>query len=332
MPPKKVPLKESLRDDDIRRFTEQQTKKKVPLKEILQSATQTPESPPKKEEAPSQSETIKPLRTYQNDVAEAVRQKNESVVSISLAENKRKEDRGENVYESSPPKAGSKILIGIVSLVLVCGGIFAILVTLKTGEENITPITAPESKSIISADLNTSLIISGQTKTGFIEGIRTQVQALGLQSGSIGNIVVTENETSTEQVSSQDFFSLITPTIPANLLRSLKDFMLGAYGNSEQNKVFLILKVNSFEVGFPAMLSWEKTLQTDLKDLLQLDISSFGFKDGFIKNKDVRVVRNTEGSVLFLYSFLDPQTIFIGSDEENFTAVLTKFNTVNVVR
>lgn len=49
------------------------------------------------------------------------------------------------------------------------------------------------------------------------------------------------------------------------------------------------------------------------------------FTDAVIRNKDVRVLKNSEGKIALLYSFLDPSTILITTNEYTFIEILTRY-------
>ncbi len=78
------------------------------------------------------------------------------------------------------------------------------------------------------------------------------------------------------------------------------------------------------------MIEWEKTMAQDLKQFLLLHTSanlSLPFQDTIIKNKDVRELKDTDGTALLLYSFFDKNTLIITTREDSFKEIVSRLNT-----
>ena len=54
------------------------------------------------------------------------------------------------------------------------------------------------------------------------------------------------------------------------------------------------------------------------------------FEDEALKNKDLRVVKDSNRKTVLLYTFLDKNTILITSNESIFSAILGKFITSKI--
>ena len=60
--------------------------------------------------------------------------------------------------------------------------------------------------------------------------------------------------------------------------------------------------------------------------LLTTDAYTSGsFQDVVIRNKEARVLKNSDGLIILLYAFLDPNTIVITTNEYTFIEVLTRY-------
>lgn len=73
--------------------------------------------------------------------------------------------------------------------------------------------------------------------------------------------------------------------------------------------------------GFVTIGEEDNTVQTD-------GGPRFGaarFEDAVIRNKEVRVLKNDEGKIVLLYSFIDPSTIVITTNEYTFIEILTRY-------
>ncbi|MFM2357423.1 MAG: hypothetical protein RJA61_160 [Candidatus Parcubacteria bacterium] len=326
MPPKDS-LKNTFQDDEIKRALAQAKPQNTDAlkKALFQSATQeiTKPATPEVKGVIEEPHLIKPLRTYQGDVAEAVQTKNESVVSISLAEKKRNEDA-----PYTPPKNNTFIIL-IISAVLIFGGIFAVVITLSTRSTTDAPVVIPKPTSLISASKETEIAISEINTSNAFQTFKQKGDTLGISVGSLGALFITD-PLKEEQVSPQALFQVIAPNAPAQLVRSLTDFMIGSFAKEIETETFVILTTNSFELSFSGMLGWEKTIRNDLIGFAPTNTGNFS--DMFIKNKDVRVIKNTDGVIVFMYSFLNPNTIVLAQSSESFIAILNQFTTNQLVR
>jgi len=173
-------------------------------------------------------------------------------------------------------------------------------------------------------------------------------------------------ESDTVSITTTELFGILATSIPASAVRAFGDqFMMGMY-STEKNEPFLILKVTSFDNAFAGMLAWEKTLNKDIGSIFSsrsIPITSVApapvatatgtpstttapatrvvnvdalikteFEDITIQNKDARVLKNTRGDDIVLYSFLDQNTILITSSQKAFHEILNKFIAEKLVR
>ncbi len=310
-----------------------------------------------------------PIRTYKNDVAEAIRAKESSIVSIQMAEKKRQErERGD---ESEPILNLQTILIVLGIILLLAGGVAIGGLYFYAGyNKNKTPqIVLP--KSIIIFDKEKEINTNGWNRekvTQIINGLKTEF----LDPNTVENLsLVTSVGTTNSKTNIRDIFSnLNTQTDPA-LLRSFdKDYMLG-FSAGTPNKPFLIIQTSLYENAFAGMLAWEKTMVKDLSpifgetkttpvapavtfDNLTATTSSSTkkttsssasqtailspvsqsviFTDLVVSNKDTRVAKDQNGQTILLYSFLDQNTLVITPDENTFKQILDKFIASKLVK
>ena len=92
------------------------------------------------------------------------------------------------------------------------------------------------------------------------------------------------------------------------------------------------------------MLTWEKTLIRDFQGIFlakadrleviptSVNSARYQFTDGLIQNKEVRVIRNNSGKIIFLYAFTDRNTLVFTTNEATFKEVLTRLVKGRVTR
>lgn len=237
------------------------------------------------------------IRTMKIDAALAAREQKETLVSMALAEEKKKvAQRAEAaVKESSTtpaakpaPKPIGRIMIVLGLLIVVVGAGFAIkfalptlrtiklpsvsLPTFGTPEVPETPGVIPPSKtplasSIIPAQSEKRFTINKETPEHLFSLVVTE-RVAGVTPGSIRNMYFTEEATapeggvSTAPISASRFLLLTETSAPAILARSLENpFMAGLYGEEgAQATPFFIFKFSGYDTGLAGMLAWEKDL------------------------------------------------------------------------
>lgn len=282
------------------------------------------------------------LRSYQGDVSEFMKEKNESVISVALQEKKREEKRAEERKEAAPAisavkASGFKINLTIfaLSLFLIAGGLTAFLYIFQF-------VTNPKPKNEVVVDNEiipyTNIItLANITK----ENLGAELAKTATVAGT--NIVKISNPEGTLIDTSGDFFNFLKIR-PDFALRRItdKNFAIGVFESDTKN-IFLVLKVKDFGTAFSAMLDWEELLLEDL-NFLNIPLSSqsatstqsqkenFVWKDLIIKNKDTRALANNRNEVLVIYTFLDKNTILITNNSKALGSMATAFVSRSVAR
>lgn len=281
---------------------------------------------------------LETLRTFKNDVAEAVKNQKASVITVAVAEQKRKIERHEPVAAPRKTYTESRknLLKFFLSLFLIVGGLTAgayayfIYLIPKDPVSIILP-----GNPLIGSNSQKEISIDSKSQGDIlylISNEKNQNQPIG----SVESIYFTKNVSGEKTIIGLgDFLKTIGVAMPETLTRSLgSDFMLGLH-MIKGGKLFLILTPTYYEGSFPAMLEWEKTMAGDLAGIFnkQISTSSPIFIDKVIRNKDARVQYDEIGNTVVLYSFTDKQHIVIAEDEETLIEVARRLTeTAKVVK
>jgi hypothetical protein len=232
---------------------------------------------------------IKPIRTYESDVAKIMSNKKASVASMVIAESEKAVDRNivseDNIKESITNKQSSlalkKIIITLLSLIMIVGGIIGAYY-LYTISPLYPSAKVPEGQQqtvapIVSSDVQVLLPIDNTSHNTLISKIQAEVDKI-MPGNSIKEIVLTETIKSSEgknqeqvvRVTGPEMVKLLDIDVPDILLRSLTaEWMLGVYNNAnDQKSVFIIVTNNFFQNAFAGMLQWEPMMVNDLKQYL----------------------------------------------------------------
>lgn len=284
------------------------------------------------------------LRTYQGDVSEFIKEKNESTISIATKEREAKRERGE--LEMPKPKSGPgnkpvSLTMLLLSLMLILGGVMASVYIIRAmKEEPAEPVVAEEKILPYGHSLNLANVSR--------ETLSAELRALPFQNGI--SIVKITDQNGAFIKTALDFFNFLKVSPPSALTRTLQEsYAVGAISQSNSQAYFLAIKVSDFGTAFSAMLEWEKNLEKDLTFLRATDIKQnvstgvstgvdtsvststatttvsfevtppliqhiWQWRDLIIKNKDTRALADQYGTSKLAYTFLDKNTILIISD------------------
>ncbi len=333
-----------------------------------------PAQPAAQPDKPTLSQTgdIKSLRTYENDVAEALSHRKSSRASIAIAENKKLtgEDRLGNreegapepepqapaadrglstvdVRASEPPKLpshlGKALFYIIASLIIAGGGAWGAYYlysrsALSVVEKPAQPTLAALSKSIVPADSQTKIAIDGKNAKDLYQSIKSELDA-AQSPNTLKDVALTSNASgATKRASADEAATALGIAVPDMIQRTLaSDWMLGTYADVGGTKhPFIVAKTNLFQNAFAGMLEWEKTMPKDFKPYANgaLPTDNSGrFIDEIVKNKDVRAyVAGPEQNTLFLYSFINNSLIVLSDNEIALAEIVTRLENQAYVR
>ncbi len=295
------------------------------------------------------------IRTYESDVNEALKKENVSRTDIALAEEKRRvaspeETTGETPLSDHrlrlstdlPQERGvaalpwKKILLGgggVLAVLLIGGGVYYGFLWSRGALETQTANT-PLSPQAVATTLS---IAAGETRAGFIKKVTDAVEQATIPLNEVRALAVSIDG---QPLTPEKFFSLLSARAPESLLRALAPTLtLGAH-SFKGNQLFVLVPVRSYEYAFAGMLQWGDIILTDLGPLFNAAPNQLAstqtattsaalppaptLKDAIIRNKDTRALFDSSGSIIFLYSFLDKETLLITSNDETMKTLLPK--------
>lgn len=305
---------------------------------------------------------IKSLRTYETDVAEALGQNNVTVAKMAIAENAQKATeeivtqtvatppspekppmivKAPEVISNAPiveHSTSRNTILFFMSVILIAGGSIAGYYFYSK-----SPL-APAILQIQQKGTYRGILASNTQKKIFLGSLigkrleevlayeKTQVK---LEPGQVIELYFVKGTDSEPfLITPAEFVSLSTTQAPDAIKNSLADrFMFGFHKTDVNLESFVVLKTNFFQNIFTGMLRWEPILFDDMKSWFASQASGGTvFEDKVIKNKDVRLLRNTEGIVTLLYGFLDKETLVIATGEATFLEILDRFEKQTYVR
>ena len=297
------------------------------------------------EEAP-----LKQIRTYQGDIADALRDQKESVFSIRRAELKKQGDGNEFASRKTPEQEQERksrvklwfLLIGILVLLVVGGlGVWYSYTSYKTKSALPTPIIIPNR--FIAVETSVDMNVAGLDRDTFIPAFSLEKSA-SIKHNAVEQIQLKQG-TSTDAriITTEEFLNILNTKAPGALVRAFDPlFMIGLIGDTTEASstphTFVLIKLDSYDNAFAGMLSWETDMQNDLLPLFTNSetISSLSatttFQDITTQNKNARAVKDANGKTIFLYSFLGNNTLILTDNETDLNALVARLNAEKLSR
>lgn len=273
---------------------------------------------------------IPPIRTFQSDIAQALKEQKGSVIKIAVQEQQKKQDQ--ELYIEEQKKSNVYFLVGgILFFILAIGlGGYYYLTVLPTQKENAQINTLTQKRNFISGDHVTPVVVTDINNLPMI--LEKQEQALSLPVGAIEQLLLTYKDTAgvSTIVPLEDIFTQFRVSSPNEFLYSLvpNTYLFGVYQTTSENR-FLLLKTKVFSNTFSHMLDWEETLAENLALFLKIPLDPqirIVFKDVIIKNEDVRVGYAKDKEVI-AYTFFGhkKELLLITKDTETMQTLLNRF-------
>ncbi|MFH1472799.1 MAG: hypothetical protein ABIF06_00045 [bacterium] len=279
----------------------------------------------------SEETKLSQIRTYQGDVAEAITNQKESLSSIQRGEVARKRTSG--IDEGQHNTSRERLLLLILGIVvLVALGSFGGWYSYKTYKEKTAPPLSKvlENQFLPSVEQTVLNLPSTSDRTSLIKSLK-EASDSPIGTGGIRHIVLYEDGGNiSPPLTTQAFFTFLESRAPGSLVRSFSPlFMYGTLGGEVKSN-FLIIRLTSFENAFAGMLSWEVNLADDIGPIFQTSVSLRNilpgsvFEDVATRNKDARVLKDSEGKVVILYSFFDNNTLIITDNLETLRTIISR--------
>lgn len=268
---------------------------------------------------------IKALRTYQGDVDELMSKKGESATTIFIAEEKRREEKPDLLVEMGRNTARNKSFL-LLAGVIVSIGIAIVGIVYYTIVQNQAVEVVSEDKALIAFTLKKDIDLMNNSKAEIVSKFKSEIRIFDQQLNSVLFLNVLNGD---KKYEIESLLKNIVPNAPGSLLRSFDDDYMFGVLSYDTNELFIILKTSDYALSYSGMLSWEKSMASDLSDLFNISTSYVGlnFTDLELRNKDLRVLKGSDGKTELLYSFIDRNTLVITKNENIFNAILAKYLT-----
>lgn len=214
----------------------------------------------------------------------------------------------------SPTSHRNKILISL-SVLFVLLSILLLYSFIYFNKKNSTVPASLRYQPLIYTDEFILLPIDGLSKKDIQEKIFSDVKNSNIESGKLKAYYLTIND---KTVPLDIFLKNIEANISKETIEQFNpSYLIGAIGDAKES-IFILLKPNSFASVFPGMKLWENKMFYDLSALYNIEVNkdtsyllTKNFEDGFIQNKNARILYDNEGGIILAYIYLDNNSILI---------------------
>ncbi len=296
---------------------------------------------------------LKRIHTYQSDVEEMMKKQQVSKATIAIAEGVRqvKQEKEEVSEVPAPPTPKPSKVFQISNslpittpwnIKLLAFVALGAIVLVGVGIGTYFYFKKPPTKVVVEPKTQIPLSIGVTLKgtegrVGILKALTSSIKALSVPQNEIRIIPITDNSS---PLTTEALLTKLDEATPPSLIRALGTTpTLGVHG-LQGGKPFLLFSVSSYDYAFAGMLAWEETILDTLGPLF--DVSSRNIlqkvgsstletlqntitvKDAIVRNKDVRAIFSPEGTIVFLYSFIDKQTLVVTTNEDTLKVLINR--------
>jgi hypothetical protein len=263
------------------------------------------------------------IKTFADDMAEAIEQDQEGAVRKIIHEQEIKEKEKMNV---SPDSRRNKLFMLGSTLLIVAACTALFFFVYKKGPTTV-PVQ-PQFSSIIYADKTAFLDVGDLEKDKIFALIRSEINYGTVKDDGVEGIYLTQNK---QIIGLRKFFELTKSSFVSGDIYFVSDnFLLGAV-NKETKAPFILIKMRSIPDVFDNMRNWEPKMFSELSPLFGLTLNqdtnyllSKNFEDKVIDNKNTRVLYDKEGKIVMMYAYLDETSLLITNSESAVTEIFQR--------
>jgi hypothetical protein len=234
-----------------------------------------------------------------------------------------------------------KIIISLILIALGIWGGYYLYTISPFGRESasvtenpaiVTSNTTPIIPSIITPDTQKIVDISENNSQEILSKLSaTQKEnSTGILGLVLKETYVSSTTPTTLQVTAPEFMAKIGMNPPDAFITSLNNVWMIGFNDTTP---FMILTTNFFQNTFAGMLAWEPTMPEDMSTLFGFPVNISGkYEDRILDNKNIREFVNASGTPVFLYGFIDNQTLIISGNETTFSKIVNRIEKQTYVR
>lgn len=273
--------------------------------------------------AVSNKPKISSLHTLKGDLSEYIKERDISLSEI-VAQNAR-----QRYINEEPGRSKRFFILTAISILIIAGLGFGGWYVFLRGNPAIQENTLQTPKPIIVSEKQEIITLASEKRSELVSAIQQKMDS-PIAIGTVLDIpVLIETADKKEFLKTESFFNILGITPPANITQALEgSFGLGIY-YLKKNVPFLVLKIRSLDIATAGMFEWEKNLSSDLTPVLLIKNKALigeKFRDGVIKNHDIRILYDASNNPVIAYIFINSGNLLITTDLDTITEIFSRFS------
>jgi len=232
---------------------------------------------------------IRPIRTYEDDIANLVKNQKISTATIVLAEQKKRQSQQFQEENTSKEKPKGKIIKILISIILFGLGVAALFFVIQMNLIpqsiiNIIPSSEKTEQEIIRRDNSVEILTLSKTNNEIRNEISEKTKNLSEESLDeiiefkiLKQVTNQEGNSSLIKITADNLFNILNSNTSDRFERSIdEEFLFGVYTDTKPTP-FIILRTNDIDLSFSEIFEWESRMYNDLFQVLDLkpEVSDF---------------------------------------------------------
>ena len=285
----------------------------VPVKNTVPAEPVKPQE--SRKGTPGNDLFIRPLRTYEDDVKNAVQKDGITTSRILLAEQQKRQVEQEDFEENSPKsesnivKISASIILILLGIGVVGGGAYYYIQ--KKAADVPQQVTILTSNNFLDTEEIVKINVANKTNREVVGEIRKTMSSSGdMKEDTLKEIKLTKTVITTENgkefsdevnLNTEEFMNILEAREPDALTRSLDSkFLLGIHKTKAGVEPFILFRTNDYEISYAKMLEWEWVLVPDIQDIFYKNLGSsqafIKYEEDFNDNVPLVIDKPLEGS------------------------------------
>ncbi len=273
----------------------------------------------------------KSVQTLAEDMAKVIQTNESGTIKKIIQEQEELEAEKKNL---NPESSRNKTFM-LLSIVLIVLSVSTLIILIYYRNSIFTVSVPPRPIPLIFSDQMKSLEVGGLTKDKITQSVLNEIKASEIKTGGVENTYLTENK---NVLGFRRFLTLIKANLDQTKLTFVDDnFFFGIFNKSgkvaspDGKYLFILLKDRSFADVFDPLRSWEGKIFSDLHGFFGVDINADtnylltkNFEDGFLGNKNARILRDKDGNIVMAYIFTDETSVLITNNEDTVKEIILR--------
>jgi len=267
------------------------------------------------------------MKTYSSDIAEALKSKQGSVLSIAFAEEKKRQQI-HDVTSAGSKKNVTYIIFGVLFIAVSAIMIGSFFFSMFDKAPAIMP--APKVPSLIPYDVDQPEDITGASKSTVQELIRKNIEEPYV--GNVKRILFYQSAGGVQSpITLRELETQIDLKMPKRLLNSLNsDFFIGIINANKTNYPVMIFSINSFDTTFPGMGEWESAIVEALIYPFNIqsdddnELLNRAMQDKTVKNHPARILVDKTSKIVLIYGYVGSKYVVVSTNENAYTETVSR--------